>query len=184
LIELGCGRKMRVEVLRLFHRCVRDHRVTTHLFLTARAFGANGVIYSGLRDSQLEDRILRTVDVWGGPFHVEFHENWKQAVANWKKKGGEVIHLTMYGLPLESAIKGIKDSSRDKLVIVGGAKVPLEVYELSDWNVSISNQPHSEVSALSIFLHELFEGKELSKAFKDAKIRIMPQRKGKKVVEL
>jgi len=171
-------------VLRLSHRCIRDHRVTTHLFLTARAFGADGVIYSGLRNSQLEDRILRTVNVWGGPFRVEFQENWKQVVANWKKRGGEVIHLTMYGLPLESAIEGIKDSSRDKLVIVGGAKVPLEVYDLSDWNVSISNQPHSEVSALSIFLHELFEGKELSKAFKDAKIRIMPQRKGKKVVEL
>jgi len=88
----------------------------------------------------------------------------------------------MYGLPIQSVISPIRESSKDKLVIVGGAKVPGEVFQEADWNVSVTSQPHSEISALCIFLHELFEGRELSRTFEDAKMEIVPQARGKMVI--
>jgi len=63
-------------------------------------------------------------------------------------------------------------------------KVPTEVYQLADYNIGVTSQPHSEVAALAIFLHEYAEGKELEKEFGDAKIRIIPQAKTKKVVHV
>lgn len=175
---------MEVAVLRLDHRYVRDDRVTTHVFLTARAFGADRVIYSGQRDEKMEEGVREVVEMWGGPFKVEYTRDWKQAIEEWKGKGGEVVHLTVYGLPVQDAIREIRKSMRDKMIVVGGAKVPRVVYELADWNVAITSQPHSEISALSIFLHELFEGRELSKTYKDTKLRVIPQPKGKKVLKL
>jgi len=64
---------------------------------------------------------------------------------------------------------------------VGGAKVPGEVYGLADWNVGVTSQPHSEVSALAVFLHELQEGEELGLAFPGARKRVVPQARGKRV---
>lgn len=175
---------MEVTVLRLGHRYVRDDRITTHVFLVARAFGASGVIYSGQRDQKLEEKIGEVTKTWGGPFDVEYEENWRQRIERWKEGDGEIVHLTIYGLPIQDAIHTIRDSVKDKLIIIGGAKVPRVVYRLSDWNVSVTSQPHSEVSALSIFLHELFGGKELTKTFKDAELSVVPQREGKKFMKL
>jgi len=75
-------------------------------------------------------------------------------------------------------------SAKNLLIVVGGAKVPRKVYELADWNIAVTSQPHSEISALALFLHELFEGKELSIKFEDAKIMIVPQKRGKKVLKM
>ena len=41
----------------------------------------------------------------------------------------------------------------------------------------------SKEGALAIFLHEYFQGKELEKKFKGAKISIKPNARGKTVVE-
>jgi tRNA (cytidine56-2'-O)-methyltransferase len=78
----------------------------------------------------------------------------------------------------------IKDKKNDILLIVGSQKVPKIFYtnEVSNFNVSIGNQPHSECSALAIFLDRFFEGKELSSNFNKAKIKIIPQRRGKKTI--
>jgi tRNA (cytidine56-2'-O)-methyltransferase len=65
------------------------------------------------------------------------------------------------------------------LVVVGAEKVPGEVYGLSDWNISITSQPHSEIASLAVFLDRLFGGSELSAEFPGAKIRIVPCGKGK-----
>lgn len=175
---------MGVVVLRLGHRYVRDDRITTHVFLVARAFGAGKVIYSGQRDLRLEEKIGEVTKTWGGPFDVEYEKNWRQRIERWKEGDGEIVHLTIYGLPIQDVIHEIKCSAKDKLIVVGGAKVPGIVYKLSDWNVSVTSQPHSEVSALSIFLHELFGGEELTKVFKDSRLSIVPQPQGKKVLKL
>ena len=45
---------MGVWVLRLGHRPFRDQRLTTHVALTARAFGAEGMILADRRDEALE----------------------------------------------------------------------------------------------------------------------------------
>lgn len=174
----------RVFVLRLGHRPERDKRITTHVLLVARAFGAHGAFYSGQRDEKVEMSIKRVVESWGGPFSIEYIENWVEKIKEWQKMGGEVIHLTMYGLPLDEVIHEIRISERDKLVIVGGEKVPRIVYEFADWNVSITSQPHSEVGALSVFLHELYMGGELRKEFENVRMKVIPQAKGKKVVRV
>lgn len=69
------------------------------------------------------------------------------------------------------------------MIIVGGKKVPSDVYYLSDYNVAIGNQPHSEVAALAVFLDRLFDGKETEIEFK-GKIKILPQERGKKVIKV
>jgi len=174
----------RVHVLRLGHRIARDKRATTHLLLAARALGADGVFYTGQRDEKVEDSVKKVNETWGGPFEVGYTRNWGRMMKDWKERGGEVVHLTMYGLPLRDVIEQIRGSPKDKLVVVGGPKVQGVVYGLADWNVSVTSQPHSEISALSIFLHEFFQGWELSKTFKGAKMKVVPQSKGKKVVRM
>jgi len=174
----------KVFVLRLGHRPERDKRVTTHVFLVARAFGAHGAFYSGQKDEKVEVSVKKVVELWGGSFTVEYIENWVKIIKEWQKEGGEVIHLTMYGLPLNEVIHEIRDSTKNKLIVVGGVKVPKILYEITDWNVSITSQPHSEVGALSVFLHELYMGRELTKDFENAKIKVIPQAKGKKLIRV
>jgi tRNA (cytidine56-2'-O)-methyltransferase len=170
-----------VIVLRLGHRYVRDDRVTTHLFLAARAFGADGVVYSGQRDPDVEESVRKVNVTWGGFFEPSHTPNWIKMVKDYKEKGWKVIHLTMYGQQLQTVADDIRSSTSDKLLVVGGSKVPREAYELADWNVAVTSQPHSEISALSVFLHELFKGEELRKAFSGGRLEIIPQPKGKKV---
>ena len=164
-----------VEVLRLSHRVVRDKRITTHLALTARAFLAKGMYYSGDRDRKLESSIEKVVDEWGGSFFISHVESPKALVKE-KKKAALVIHLTMYGLPLKEVIDKLR--GKPLLVVVGGEKVERFYYEEAHYNVSITNQPISEVSALAVFLHELFEGKELSYKFKGKK-EVIPSERNK-----
>jgi len=175
--------KQKVYVFKLKHRLNRDKRASTHLLLAARAFGADGALYSGQRDEKIEESIKKVNEAWGDSFEVEYARHWRRSIEQWKKQGGEVIHLTMYGLPIKDVIELVRESQKDKLIVVGGAKVPGIVYELADWNVSVTSQPHSEISALSVFLHELYEGTELSRTFEGARIRIIPHARGKKVVK-
>ena len=169
-----------VFVLRLNHRIFRDKRISTHCALVARAFGAEKIFYSGERDKKLEESIRKTANKWGDGFGIEYVRNWKSFVEGFP---GKKIHLTMYGIPLPEKIREIR-KEKNILVIVGGEKVPSEVYKLSDWNVSITLQPHSEVAALAVFLHEYFQGKEFRKKFKNAKVSVVPQERGKKVLDL
>jgi len=101
----------------------------------------------------------------------------------WK---GKIVHLTMYGIHIDEAIPKIREVAKkeDILIVVGAEKVPREVYEIAHYNVAVGNQPHSEVAALAVFLDRLLEGKGLKKEFKNAKVKIIPQEKGKKVISL
>jgi tRNA (cytidine56-2'-O)-methyltransferase len=172
---------MTVTVLRLGHRPQRDKRLSTHVLLAARAFGADGAIYSGTEDPKLEETVAKVVEEWGGGFTVRHTYSWRGTVKAWQ---GEVVHLTMYGLPVQEVIQEIRASPEPKLVVVGGPKVPREIYDLAEWNVSVTNQPHSEVSALAVFLHMLFGGEELERSFEGARIRIKPRGRGKEVEAL
>lgn len=167
-------------VLRLGHRPQRDKRVTTHVALVARAFGADGIILT-TKDAGVERSVNKVTELWGGPFFIRSGEPW-QVVREWKKNEGEVIHLTVYGVPVQDKINDIKKSRRNKLIVVGAGKVPREIFDLSDCNISVTQQPHSEVAALAIFLHMLFDGKELNKAFSNGRLKVVPQEKGKVIV--
>jgi tRNA (cytidine56-2'-O)-methyltransferase len=48
--------------------------------------------------------------------------------------------------------------------------------------VAIGNQPHSECASLAVFLDRFFEGKELTRSFENAKLKIVPQQRGKKII--
>jgi len=168
-----------VYVLRLGHRIKRDARITTHVALTARAFGADGVIYAGDRDAMLEKKVEDVVERWGGPFSIRYEADWRKFLREWRSRG-VIVHLTMYGIPVDDCISEIPRDS-DILVVVGSAKVPREVYELAHFNVAIGNQPHSEVAALAVFLDRLFGGEELKKRFLNAKMQIIPSKRGKEV---
>ncbi len=173
-----------VVVLRWGHR-LRDERLTTHVILTARALGASGAILSDVEDKNIKNTIEKVVKRFGGPFFFEMGISWRKAIKEWKDKGGIIVHLTAYGENLETSdvLKRIKSSGKDIMVIVGSQKVPSEFFseDVSDFNVAIGNEPHSECSALAIFLDRYFEGKELSREFKGAKVKIMPQKRGKRV---
>ena len=61
-------------------------------------------------------------------------------------------------------------------------RFPEKLYEVSDYNVAIGNQPHSEIAALAICLDRIFNGKELTKQFDDAKLKIVPSPNEKRVL--
>ncbi|GAA5818135.1 MAG: tRNA (cytidine(56)-2'-O)-methyltransferase [Methanobrevibacter sp. CfCl-M3] len=172
---------MKIEVLRLDHRKKRDTRISTHVCLTARAFGASKIYLSGEQDEKLMENVNDLVKRWGGSFEIAYNKNYMNIIEEHQNSGGEVIHLTMYGLQVQNVINDIQKSVKDKLIVVGGSRVPTKVYKKVDWNVSITNQPHSEVSSLAIFQHMLIDGKEFDMSFDNPIFEIIPMAEGKKV---
>ena len=171
----------KVYVLRLGHRPERDKRITTHVALVARAFGANGLILEGVCDDSITNSILKVVEAWGGPFHFECGVNGRRYVREWKKMGGEVIHLTMYGVNLDDTIPLIASNSKPKLIVVGAEKVEKFYYEESTYNVSVGQQPHSEVAALALFLDRLFRGEWVNIEYEGWRLRLVESVRGKRV---
>tara|TARA_B100001971_G_scaffold202769_1_gene216910 strand:- start:392 stop:931 length:540 start_codon:yes stop_codon:yes gene_type:complete len=170
--------KMAVHVLRIGHRLVRDDRATTHVCLVARAFGVEKIyIFDG--DPKVKKTIKDVNLRWGGNFEVTIVDNWKHILSEWKKREGIIVHLTMYGLNLDEDMDEIRKTTGDILLVVGAKKVPSELYEESDFNIAVGNQPHSEVAALAVFLDRLFKGEEFKREFNHGKYRIVSSRKRK-----
>lgn len=165
-----------VSVLRVGHRVGRDPRLTTHLALTARAFGAARMLLHP-SDPDLVGRIAAIVDRWGGKFEVQPADEWRSAVREFK---GTVVHLTMYGLPVERVLPHLARSRRI-LLVVGGAKVPPDLYRLARYNVAVGHQPHSEVAALAVVLERLL-GVPGPRPIPGAKQHVVPRARGKRVV--
>jgi len=169
-----------VAVLRLGHRPGRDERMTTHVGLTARALGADRVVLAndaaGRRGS-----ISDITDRFGGPFAVDTTAEPLDFLEGWD---GAVVHLTMYGLPIqdvEGEVRSAFESGTELLVVVGAEKIPFDVYEAADWNVGVTNQPHSEIASLAVFLDRLYEGGQLDREWEDAESVVVPRAEGKRV---
>ena len=171
-----------ISVLRIGHRYVRDYRTLTHLCLVSRALGAEAIYLE-----EFDDGLLETIEdvnrTWGEGFAVLKAASWRAVMSQAKKEGRTVVHLTMYGLPLQDKVDELRGMERF-LAVVGGPKVPGEVYKLADYNLAVTSQPHSEIAALAILLHELQSGEELKKEFRPSRIKIVPTEKGKKVEKL
>ena len=173
-----------IVVLRLGHRPERDKRITTHVALTARAFGADKIIIAAEVDEHVRESVEDVVRRWGGKFEIEFNPKWRAVLREWK---GKIVHLTMYGIHIDDALSEIKKvigKGEDVMIVVGAEKVPREVYEIAHYNVGVGNQPHSEVAALAVFLDRLLDGEGLRKEFEGAKVKIIPQERGKRVLSL
>jgi tRNA (cytidine56-2'-O)-methyltransferase len=170
-----------IRVLRLGQRYVRDDRTLTHLCLVSRALGAESIY---LEDAEKD--VTGTLDevnkTWGGDFKAILGVPWRRVIQEAKKEGRKVVHLTMYGLPLQDVAPQLRELPK-VLVVVGGPKVPGKVYHEADYNVAVTSQPHSEIAALALVLHEMQGGEELKRAFQKSRLRILPSARGKKVIE-
>jgi tRNA (cytidine56-2'-O)-methyltransferase len=174
----------RIIVLRIGHRVFRDSRVTSHVCLTARALGADGVIIVDQEDKVVEATIQDVTNRFGGPFQVQSGISWRKAVRDWKASGGKIVHLTAYGLPLPKVFQEIQTMTYDIIVVVGSEKMPGEVFKVADWNVSVTSQPMSEVAALAVFLDWISGHKEFDHKFSGARLRIIPSKDGKFVEQI
>ncbi|EQD28145.1 tRNA 2'-O-methylase, partial [mine drainage metagenome] len=145
--------------------------------LSARALGAERM-YLHPPDPDLTERIHALTHRWGGDFEVEGIDDWRRLL---REFDGTVVHLTMYGLPLERIAPRIRSQPR-LLLVVGGAKVPFELYERARYNVAVGAQPHSEVAALALTLDRLI-GPVSRRQFTGGTVRIRPSARGKRVVE-
>ena len=164
-------------IMRIGHRPERDKRVTTHVALSLRALGARG-IYVDTKDPVLEENIRSVVGRFGGDYSIETGVRWQDAV---RKFDGIIVHLTMYGERVDEALPKIP-RDKDMMIIVGAEKVPMDVYQRADYNISVGNQPHSEIAALAIFLDRFTEGRALY-SDRGGKLTVVPNERGKTVVE-
>ncbi len=171
-----------IRVLRVGHRFVRDDRTLTHLCLVSRALGAEA-IYLQEAETDLLRAVKRVNQVWGGDFQLIESPSWRSVIHEAKEDGRLIVHLTMYGIPIQEKTGEIRKSRRF-LLVVGGPKVPGELYHLSDLNVAVTSQPHSETAALAIALHVIQDGEELKRDFGKSELRIVPKERGKRVVRI
>ena len=87
---------MVIEVVRIGQRVVRDDRVTTHVALVSRGFGAER-IYMTEVNPEIKDTVDKINKTWGGDFKIEFIDKWKTIVKQKKEEGFKIVHLSMYG---------------------------------------------------------------------------------------
>ena len=171
---------MIIEVVRIGQRVVRDDRVTTHVALVSRSFGAEK-IYMTEVNPEIKETLDKINKIWGGNFEIGFIEKWKALVKKKKEEEGfKIAHLTMYGEKINDIQKELQNEEK-LLIVVGAKKVPREIYELADYNIGVGSQPHSEISALAVLLDRIQSGNQFEKAFPNAKRKIVPTKNGKNV---
>ena len=128
------GRKrMEIEVLRIGQRVVRDDRVTTHVALVARSFGAKK-IYMNEINPEINDTVSKINKTWGGDFKIEMIDDWKKIIRKRKNMGTKIVHLTMYGQNINDIQTKLQNEDK-LLVVVGAEKVPRTIYDTADYNV-------------------------------------------------
>ncbi|MEK6902442.1 MAG: tRNA (cytidine(56)-2'-O)-methyltransferase [archaeon] len=171
---------MKISVMRLSGRNYRDLRITTHCCLVARAFGAHKIYLDAQNTDEIGETVKRINTEFGGTFDVEYVKDPFKQLTTLKKEGKVIVHLTMYGETPQTVMKKIGTSKKEIVIVVGADKVPGKVYQLADYNVSVTRQPHSEVGALAVFLHYLQEGKEEELLFKGKK-QVIPNPRGKTI---
>lgn len=171
---------MEIEVLRIGQRLVRDDRVTTHVALVSRAFGASKILMYDA-NPEIKETISKVNKIWGSEFKVDIIENWRTAIKAKKADGYRIIHLTMYGENINTVQTDLRKEEKI-LIVVGAEKVPKEIYDIADYNVAIGNQPHSEIGALAILLDRMLQGKQFQEKHGNAQQEIIPTKKGKRVM--
>ena len=170
---------MAIEVVRIGQRLVRDDRVTTHVALVARAFGAERIFMTDI-NPDIRDTIEKVNDTWGGSFEIAFIEGWMPTVRERKRAGFKIVHLSMYGERIGYVQERI-GREENLVIVVGAEKVPREIYDIADYNVGVGSQPHSEISALAVLLDRIQGGRQFDAEFPNARRRIIPTGTGKNV---
>ncbi len=176
-----------IEVLRLGHRLGRDPRITTHLALVSRAMGASNFVLAGDEDEKLFSNIHSVNERFGHGLSCRYEKSpmrMLREIANSDEESKPIIiHLTMYGEPFKEVIPNIP-KDKPVVVVVGGAKVPGELFKVSDFNIAVGNQPHSEVAALALFLDSWTDGEGFNREYSEPQLVISPSKSGKDVKEV
>ncbi len=171
-----------ITIIRLGHRAGRDPRMSTHLGLTARVFGASEYILCGDNDQAILDSLNDVKGRFGGNMIARHESSPLGFIRNFIAKGGIAVHLTMYGVSYHDAIIELP-KDQPIAIVVGGAKVSREYFEMCQYNVAVGNQPHSEVAALAAFLERFKGGVSPPQEFTDGKLKINPSERGKDLIE-
>jgi tRNA (cytidine56-2'-O)-methyltransferase len=145
--------------------------------LTARAWGAR-TLYLEPPDPRLAEGLSQVGDRFGGSFQVQGLTNPRSFLRQYP---GTILHLTVYGEDLDR-VKDQWTGPGPFLLVVGGAKVPPEIYALAHHNVAVTHQPHSEVAALALVLDRLL-GTPTEEERPGARLRILASARGKRVEE-
>ena len=166
-----------ISVLRLGHRVGRDDRISTHVGLAARQWGADEVVFSGDKDEGMLESQQDIIERWGGDTEIQYTEDWKEFIRGFD---GVKVHLTMYGERIEENEEELTNrfENDDLLLIVGSEKVPRWVYENVDVNLSVGNQPHSEIAALAVFMDRIRD-RDINHDFEGADIEVEPSEQRK-----
>ena len=82
--------------------------------MTARAFGCQKVFLSKA-DSRVSKTVSAVVEKFGGDFSVENVTSIETFVKKWP---GVVVHLTMFGLPIDDFVEEFKIVDSDILFVV------------------------------------------------------------------
>ena len=176
-----------IEVLRLGHRKGRDPRISTHLALVSRAMGADSFVLAGDEDDKLFSNIKSVNERFGQGLACRYEKSPMKMLREISNTSSDhrplIIHLTMYGEPFKQVVPKIR-KNRPIIIVVGGAKVPGELFKISDYNIAVGNQPHSEVAALALFLDSWTEGEGFNREFSEPQLIISPSKSGKNVKEV
>src|SRR5271157_833132 len=150
----------------------------SELCLVSRAFGASGLLLSSRKDSRLTKFVKLNNTKWGGSFSVDFDSDYVEVLdseSSYKK-----VYLTRYGVPLHDVIESLR-TYKNLLLIISDKDALGSVSARADFNVSISGQPHSSSSAVAVFLHEFYSGRELAMHFENASYKVVPSERGVRV---
>jgi len=158
-----------------------DYTSILDMCLTARAMGASEMILTTKKNDKLVKYIHDLERKWGGRFRVGFVNNYKTALdnaVNYKK-----VYLTRYGVPLNKLAYTL-NTYKNIMLIVSPATTSPKLHNIADFNVSVTDQPHSSSAAIAVFLHEFYRGRELAIHFENAKYKVIPKEHGVSVSKI
>jgi tRNA (cytidine56-2'-O)-methyltransferase len=148
--------------------------------MVARAFGASELIFSSKKDPRLTKLVRSNNKKWGGSFSVGFEPDYMKVLDS--NNNYKSVYLTRYGMPLQDVI-GTLRTYKNLVLIVTNKEAFGPAYTKADFSVSITAQPHSSVSAIAVFLHEFYSGRELAMRFENARYKVIPSEQGAHIEE-
>lgn len=81
------------------------------------------------------------------------------------------ICLTRFGAPLQNKMYSLR-TYKNIVLIVPLKEKKQQMQSVSDFDISITSQPHCGAAAIAIFLHEFYSGRELAMHFENPKYKI------------
>ena len=157
--------------------CTRE--VITDICMTSRAFGASKVAFTCGEDRKVAGAMRKVSKEWGGKFSIMFNADYKEMLNG--SPNYKTVFLTQYGIPVEKAKHSIRTYKNMMVVVALSDSYTKKLIDAADFNISITSQPHSSTSAVAVFLHTYFNGRENAMQFENAMTKVLPSEHGIRV---